>query len=492
MFISYAQNFEDVILWRAFKNIPHGLYVDIGAQDPIVDSVSYAFYQFGWRGLNVEPTNQYATRFRELRPDDVLIQQAVSDTEGSIAFYEVTDTGLSTADSEIASGYEEAGRKVTRREVACVPLSAVFDQVAGRDIHWLKIDVEGMEQAVINSWGSHPQRPWIVVAESTRPNTDEPWFEHWEPELLDRGYAFCYSDGLNRFYVHEAHPELKTHLLAPPNVFDDFTLTDASYFVRHPQQQLVQTRAELAEATGGDAVVARILEEQREEIKRLQTSNLVLNERLLLATQAAQVEAQHIHNQQTSALQGRVDTLISAVEQLQLTSKASESATRALKTLNRKEVERREALEQQLSDLQAQADASQSDRLQSAREQLAVREKSVQMAQRIAELEASEAALNSGLHESRTQAQKLDHENAGLRQIRDSSTWKMTYPIRRAMHVLRVNGQDAQNGNVANAAASAIEQLLPISSYADCQQIDQWEILLGNSVGEAKSSGSRN
>jgi hypothetical protein len=37
MFTSYAQNFEDVMLRRALKNVVHGFYVDVGAQDPIVD-----------------------------------------------------------------------------------------------------------------------------------------------------------------------------------------------------------------------------------------------------------------------------------------------------------------------------------------------------------------------------------------------------------------------------------------------------------------------
>ena len=53
--ISYAQNFEDVMLWRALGQIEHGFYIDIGAQDPIIDSVSLAFYEHGWRGIHVEP-----------------------------------------------------------------------------------------------------------------------------------------------------------------------------------------------------------------------------------------------------------------------------------------------------------------------------------------------------------------------------------------------------------------------------------------------------
>ena len=53
--ISYAQNFEDVILWRALRDVPNGFYIDIGAGHPVADSVTMHFYEHGWRGINVEP-----------------------------------------------------------------------------------------------------------------------------------------------------------------------------------------------------------------------------------------------------------------------------------------------------------------------------------------------------------------------------------------------------------------------------------------------------
>ena len=53
-FVSYAQNFEDVMLWRALKHIKQGCYIDVGAQDPIHDSVSKVFYEHGWRGIHIE------------------------------------------------------------------------------------------------------------------------------------------------------------------------------------------------------------------------------------------------------------------------------------------------------------------------------------------------------------------------------------------------------------------------------------------------------
>jgi FkbM family methyltransferase len=222
---SYAQNFEDVILWRALKHVQHGRYIDIGAQDPVVDSVSLAFYEVGWRGVHVEPTPHYADLLRKMRPGDEIVEAAISNTDGAITFFELPDTGLSTGDEEIARQHEEKGHAVRRIDVPALPLSKLLDAQRENDIHWLKIDVEGMEELVIAGWSPSPVRPWIVLVESTRPTSSEVSYSAWEPQLVALGYEFVYFDGLNRFYVSIDHPELKASFGPGPNIFDDFTLS---------------------------------------------------------------------------------------------------------------------------------------------------------------------------------------------------------------------------------------------------------------------------
>lgn len=101
-FISYAQNFEDVMLWRALKHVERGLYIDLGAQDPVVDSVSLAFHERGWKGIHVEPTSHYAQLLRDQRRGDTVIEAAISNVGDMITFFEIPDTGISTADPQIA------------------------------------------------------------------------------------------------------------------------------------------------------------------------------------------------------------------------------------------------------------------------------------------------------------------------------------------------------------------------------------------------------
>ena len=223
--VSYAQNFEDVILWRALKHIACGFYVDIGAQDPVIDSVSLAFYEQGWRGIHVEPIASFAEKLRQARPDEEVIAAAVSDQPSDLVFYSIPDTGLSTGKLSIAKRHSRQGYKYQEVRVPCIRLSEILEQHRGRDVHWLKIDVEGMEREVLRSWLPSQVRPWVVLLESTEPNSPQPNFDEWENLLVGLGYNFVYFDGLNRFYVHDDHEELRASFGAGPNVFDDFVLS---------------------------------------------------------------------------------------------------------------------------------------------------------------------------------------------------------------------------------------------------------------------------
>jgi FkbM family methyltransferase len=223
---SYAQNFEDVMLWRALKHVENGFYIDVGAQHPIVDSVSKAFYERGWRGIHVEAIPAYAKLLRADRPDEIVIEAALSSQYEPLRFFEIPLTGMSTGDSDIALNHKNQGYPVRETVVPTLTLSDVFALVSGRTVHWLKIDVEGMEQTVLEGWGANKARPWIVVVESTYPNKQIETHSKWEGRLLSLGYEFAYRDGLSRFYVHQTASSLRHKLTLPPNVFDGFSRTN--------------------------------------------------------------------------------------------------------------------------------------------------------------------------------------------------------------------------------------------------------------------------
>ncbi len=215
------------MLMRALGHIENEFYIDIGAQHPIIDSVSKAFYEKGRQGIDVEPVAAYAELLRKDSPKDTVIQSLIGgNSTGAVEFFTIPETGLSTALQsncrQARSGWISDSIGTGKYFIFCSP----FRMADNRPIHWLKIDVEGFEQTVLKSWGRHPARPWIVVIESTLHLTQEPCYEIWEPLLLRRWYSFVYLDGLNRFYIHKSQVALRKAFDHGTCVFDDFRLSD--------------------------------------------------------------------------------------------------------------------------------------------------------------------------------------------------------------------------------------------------------------------------
>jgi FkbM family methyltransferase len=222
-FISYAQNFEDVLLWRALGHIKNGFYIDVGANDPEEHSVTRAFYDAGWHGINVEPLPSYAEAFREQRPRDINLSVAAGGSEGSITLYDVASIpGWASPEAAVAEMHRKEGHEVRELTVPMRTLSAICAEHVRGDIHFLKVDVEGYEAEVLRGMDFSRFRPWIVVVEATTPNSRASAHEGWDALVTGQRYSFAWFDGLNRYYVADEHPELKAALAVQPNVFDAF------------------------------------------------------------------------------------------------------------------------------------------------------------------------------------------------------------------------------------------------------------------------------
>jgi hypothetical protein len=90
----------------------------------------------------------------------------------------------------------------------------------------LKIDVEGFEKFVIKGWFNSEIKPWVLIIESTAPNSTLDVSGDWENEVLALGYEFAHFDGLSKFYVSPHKRFLKTFFILPANVYDNFKVVN--------------------------------------------------------------------------------------------------------------------------------------------------------------------------------------------------------------------------------------------------------------------------
>ncbi len=201
--ISYSDptQLEDVILFNVFENGQDIFYIDIGSNDPILNSVTKLLYDtLNARGINIEPQRYLYEITQRERPEDINLCFGVGSEEGEMELYiqGEEDEGISTLVSDnIKEDYykNKTAVKVTTLEKIC------REHVGGRHISFLKIDVEGFEKQVLLGADFKKYRPEVVVMESTLPMTDIPCHEEWEYILTENGYHHVFSYGVNRYYV---------------------------------------------------------------------------------------------------------------------------------------------------------------------------------------------------------------------------------------------------------------------------------------------------
>jgi FkbM family methyltransferase len=244
-FISYAQNLEDIRLWRALKFFENGFYLDVGANDPIHDSVTKAFYDRGWSGINIEPMQNFHDALVEQRPRDTTLQCIASDAPGEVTFYGIPGTGLSTADPVIAQERKDRGLNVQSLTVKARTLTSICEEhAADRPIHFLKIDVEGHEETVLRGMDFSRFRPWLILIETPfeRDHT-------WEHLITDAGYQNVCFDGLNSYFLADEHLNLKPAFDMPPCQLDNFQLCLGHPFAHPVSPSEADALAQISAAT---------------------------------------------------------------------------------------------------------------------------------------------------------------------------------------------------------------------------------------------------
>ena len=269
-FVSFAQNLEDVVLKRALASVWPGFYIDLGAGDPIQDSVTWAFYQAGWRGINVEPAPETFRRLCLVRPEDINLGTLVGASAGNASLFLIDgESGFSTMEADIAEVHRRAGHSCREINVPVTTLAEICQRHVRGPVHVLKIDVEGAEAAVLQGADFTRWRPWIVMLEATFPNSNKPTHEAWEPGLLAAGYKFVYFDRLNRFYVaDEKHHELQEAFAVPPSIFDGYVLAREQAAI----DALADREARIAVLEARIAGLEELLADQQHATAKAQTA----------------------------------------------------------------------------------------------------------------------------------------------------------------------------------------------------------------------------
>jgi FkbM family methyltransferase len=410
-FISYAQNNEDVLLWRALGHIEGGFYIDVGANDPVEDSVTKAFYDAGWSGINIEPLPSLHQALLDARARDINLALACGAAEGELTLYDIPAAhGWASAAPAVAEAHRAEGLEVAELTVPVRTLAAICAEHVKGHVHFLKIDVEGFEGEVLRGMDFARWRPWVLVIEATLPNSRVCAHGAWE-YLVDRQrYRFAWFDGLNRYYVAEEHDELMAAFGVQPNVFDDF--------ISHHLDKAWSASGELAQAVrDSEAHAATVTGALRESQAQADSTAATLRE--------AQANTDSLTQalQESQAHRARLAQALGAAE-----TQAAEYAARMHDALQRSWQVR--------------------DRLEAGHERAAnLGDRIAEQAREYQHAQAEIETLRAALAKAQLDGHHVSEWARGLEQrlvdIFNSSSWRVTGPLRAAgalLHQLRRPG----------------------------------------------------
>jgi FkbM family methyltransferase len=201
--VSYAQNYEDLIIYGFLKNIKNGIYVDVGASHPEHLSVTKFFYEKGWSGVNIEPDPKIFKLLVRDRPRDINVRVGISNKPGTLDMrqYLGDSQGLSTFSDHMKKENLKSHKYVDVK-TDVVTLAKVLSDSKVKHIDFMKIDVEGYEYEVLqgNDWNKY--KPKLICIESNHIEND------WNSILVKNGYQEVFFDGLNKYYLSEESKDL--------------------------------------------------------------------------------------------------------------------------------------------------------------------------------------------------------------------------------------------------------------------------------------------
>ena len=164
---SYSMEGEDIFILNHFKNKNNGFYIDVGCYHPLHRNNTFLLHKNGWSGINIDIHQFSIDLFNYLRPNDVNLNCAVSNSNGvTKMFYQKKLSQLSTIDEKQAKIAFQGNIKTS--EIKCFTLDAILEKLKFNDkkIDLLDIDVEGADLKVLKGFNLEKFKPELICVET--------------------------------------------------------------------------------------------------------------------------------------------------------------------------------------------------------------------------------------------------------------------------------------------------------------------------------------
>lgn len=194
------------LIIEAFGFAREGFFIEVGANDPQRNSLTYLLERLGWSGMLVDPLNACYQKLLKIRPQSRSFRCACvgPDRVGTITLHApdpssvVATVEKNVDDFDIQYAHTETCDAVT--------LDSLVKQVKPARIDFLSIDTEGTELDVLMGFDLAKHRPRLILIE------DKLYHLAKHRYLVSHGYRLVKRTMLNNWYVPAGSPDLKVRV----------------------------------------------------------------------------------------------------------------------------------------------------------------------------------------------------------------------------------------------------------------------------------------
>ena len=204
----FSQYGEDIVIHKLFpRSQKTGTYLDIGAFHPFYFSNTAYLWLKGWSGINVDANPNSIKLFERVRPSDINIFGAVvaSDIAKSQKVVPIFVPGnsidpMGTCDAKTADdrGYSKA------LEVPAITVTSILERLSGREIDFLNIDIEGLDEVVLSEIDFQTYLPKVICVEDYADDISAALASRITAKLLAAGYSMQFRLGPSSIFQLKA------------------------------------------------------------------------------------------------------------------------------------------------------------------------------------------------------------------------------------------------------------------------------------------------
>lgn len=203
----YCLEGDDSIIESLLRGFSSGRYVEVGANHPVNENVTFRLSQLGWSGLSIDATASLSSDWAKLRPADNFIIATLSSREQSAVLVQYEDSSLNSISSFAHEKADQDNEIVLSREHTPTSLLSEHLETQGfSQVDFLSINARSADLEILKGYDFDRVRPKLVRVEMLYFNFGSPSAHPIYNFFDELGFALVAKTLRNGFWIDpDAH-----------------------------------------------------------------------------------------------------------------------------------------------------------------------------------------------------------------------------------------------------------------------------------------------